>query len=42
MRLFFSRRKVEAPAIVPPVPMAQMKPSTRLLHSSQISGPVET
>ena len=33
---------VEAPAIVPPVPMAQMKPSILPLHSSQISGPVET
>ena len=27
MLLFFSRRKLETPAIVPPVPMAQMKPS---------------
>jgi len=41
MSFFFSRRNVEAPAIVPPVPIAQIKPSILPPHSSQISGPVE-
>jgi len=34
MSFFFSRRNVEAPAIVPPVPIAQIKPSILPPHSS--------
>ena len=41
MSFFFSRRKIDAPASVPPVPTEQMKPSMVPLVSSQISGPVE-
>ena len=33
---------IEVPAIVPPVPTEQMKPSTLPCVSSQISGPVES
>ena len=40
MRGFFSFRYLETPARVPPVPMAQVKPSTRPSVCSQISGPV--
>ncbi len=42
MSVFFSRRNIETPASVPPVPIAQMKPSTLPSVSRQISGPVET
>ncbi len=37
---FFSFRNWPTPASVPPVPIAQVKPSTRPSVCSQISGPV--
>ena len=42
MSFFISRRNVETPASVPPVPIEQMKPSTLPSVCCQISGPVET
>ena len=42
MSFFISRRNVDVPASVPPVPTEQMKASTLPSVCCQISGPVET
>ena len=42
MSFFISRRNVDVPASVPPVPTEQMKASTLPSVCCQISGPVDT